>query len=320
MCVPKRREEKVLATGQVSPVEEVGSLKEGFWLEPVLLLLRKKTKEEWTEKHRNVARKSVLEGGCRKDSSTFVGQMKVSAKHVRRRKAQKSAALPLPVMVRDQTVEPRGFQKVGAKNENLKEGVEMAKRYCNAFTQWKSMEQGPFQKNKGGSLRSTRVGGMPAEGFKGHDATDGSLAGAPLEGGEHVVGQCCNWITMKNWGLYMGCTARRRQTLKRTIKRAGEWTFERTREAHEKVAMDDFGRLGIAQEILRKSTDFLRRIIAPVDGMGGVTFVVCWPALHPFPVGSHLGIDRTTETATTKLEALQLVVCGLWRPIRMESA
>ena len=32
-----------------------------------------------------------------------------------------------------------------------------------------------------------------------------------------------------------------------------EWTFERTREACEKVAMDDIGPLGVAQDILRKS-------------------------------------------------------------------
>ena len=32
-------------------------------MEPALALLRKKTKEEWTEKHRNVARKLALEGG-----------------------------------------------------------------------------------------------------------------------------------------------------------------------------------------------------------------------------------------------------------------
>ena len=60
-----------------------------------------------------------------------------------------------------------------------------------------------------------------------------------------------------------------------------EWTFE----APEKVAMDDIGRLIIAQEISRKSTDFWSRIIAPVDGMGGVTFVVCLPALQLFPFG-----------------------------------
>ena len=34
----------------------------GIWVEPALALLRKKTKEEWTEKHRNVARKLALEG------------------------------------------------------------------------------------------------------------------------------------------------------------------------------------------------------------------------------------------------------------------
>ena len=42
---------------------EYEELKEGIWLEPALALLRKKTKEDWSEKHRNVARKLVLEGG-----------------------------------------------------------------------------------------------------------------------------------------------------------------------------------------------------------------------------------------------------------------
>ena len=42
---------------------EYEELNEGIWLEPALALLRKKTKEEWTEKHRNVARRIFLEGG-----------------------------------------------------------------------------------------------------------------------------------------------------------------------------------------------------------------------------------------------------------------
>ena len=36
-------------------------------------------------------------------------------------------------------------------------------------------------------------------------------------------------------------------------------------EAYDKVATEDTGRLGIAQEMLRKSTDFLRRIVAPAN-------------------------------------------------------
>ena len=42
---------------------EIEELKEGAWLESALALLRKKTKGDWTGKHRNVARKLVLEGG-----------------------------------------------------------------------------------------------------------------------------------------------------------------------------------------------------------------------------------------------------------------
>ena len=42
---------------------EIEELKEGVWLEPVLALLRKKTKRDWTENHRNVARNLFVEGG-----------------------------------------------------------------------------------------------------------------------------------------------------------------------------------------------------------------------------------------------------------------
>ena len=42
---------------------EYEELKEGAWLEPGLALLRKKVRENWTEKHHNVARKIFLEGG-----------------------------------------------------------------------------------------------------------------------------------------------------------------------------------------------------------------------------------------------------------------
>ena len=45
--------------------------------------------------------------------------------------------------------------------------------------------------------------------------------------------------------------------------RATEWAFETKREAFEKVAKDEAGRLNIVQGSLLKSTDFLRRIIAP---------------------------------------------------------
>ena len=74
----------------------------------------------------------------------------------RHRKAQ---ALPLPRMVRGQTGDPRGFQKVEAESENFKEKVEVAKEYCcYASSQGQRMEQGPLQHEKSGSPSSTRAG------------------------------------------------------------------------------------------------------------------------------------------------------------------
>ena len=43
--------------------DENEELKESMWLEPALALLRRRTKEERTDKHRHVARMLVLEGG-----------------------------------------------------------------------------------------------------------------------------------------------------------------------------------------------------------------------------------------------------------------
>ena len=57
----------------------------------------------------------------------------------------------------------------------------------------------------------------------------------------------------------------------REEENSSEWTLGKIREAHENIAKDEIGRLGIVQENLRKSTDFLRRVIASVGGMGGVT-------------------------------------------------
>ena len=53
--------------------------------------MRRKTKEEWIDKHRHVARKLVLEGGlgARKEFSTLVGQMTANATLVTKRKEKK---------------------------------------------------------------------------------------------------------------------------------------------------------------------------------------------------------------------------------------
>ena len=71
--------------------------------------------------------------GAEKDYSILVGRLKGNAKHVTKRKVCSTAqAVPSSRLAGGQTWDPRGFQEVGAKSEDLKQGMEVAKRYCDA--------------------------------------------------------------------------------------------------------------------------------------------------------------------------------------------
>ena len=59
--------------------------------------------------------------------------------------------------------------------------------------------------------------------------------------------------------------------------KASEWTFDRIEEAFELVAQHEAEKMSIVQEIMLRSTDHLRRVIAPVGGQGGVTMSYLCP-------------------------------------------
>ena len=68
------------------------------------------------------------------------------------------------------------------------------------------------------------------------------------------------------------------------------------RECDSEVEQEDEGRLTVAQDILRKSTDFLRRIITPVTGQGGVSLSHVCPPCHRHPLADlhPVGFQRGT--------------------------
>ena len=68
----------------------------------------------------------------------------------------------------------------------------------------------------------------------------------------------------------------------RAKEKSSEWASGTIGEACEKVAKEEVGRLGIVQEIFRKTMDFLRRIIAPVGGRRGVTLSYICPHCNRF--------------------------------------
>ena len=69
--------------------------------------------------------------------------------------------------------------------------------------------------------------------------------------------------------------------------KATEWAFERIKEAFELAAQDEARMVSIVQEIMFKRTDYLRRVIAPVGGQGGVTMSYLCPHCNSFPLEDH---------------------------------
>ena len=78
------------------------------------------------------------------------------------------------------------------------------------------------------------------------------------------------------------------------------------------MAHDDAEKVSIEQEITLRSTDCLRRIIAPVGGQGGVTTSYLCPHCNSFLLEDSFG-------GSLGEEGVQLVVRDLWREIRLEA-
>ena len=105
----------------------------------------------------------------------------------RHREAQ---ALPLPRMIRSQTGDSKGVQKVGAKSKNLKEW-KWQRGFVEHPLSEKPKEQEPLQYEKVVVSEAQKSWCVPAEGFKGHVATDGSLLGIAGKWG------ACGWVVVQ---------------------------------------------------------------------------------------------------------------------------
>ena len=67
--------------------------------------------------------------------------------------------------------------------------------------------------------------------------------------------------------------------------KTSEWAFDKIKEAFDLVAQDEARKVSIVQEVMFKSTDYLRRLIAPVEGQGRCHNVLPMPALQQSPSG-----------------------------------
>ena len=137
----------------------------------------KKTKEEWTEKTRNVARELFLEGGWVQKRLFDIGRrMKVNAKPVTRKKGtEKHRIYHCPEWYGVRRWIPDALRKCEQKARTSKEWKRQRGIVTHPLSesQWNSSH---FSMKKWESEKHKNWG-MPEEGFKGHVATDGSLLG-----------------------------------------------------------------------------------------------------------------------------------------------
>ena len=135
------------------------------------------------------------------------------------------------------------------------------------------------------------------------------------------------WMTSAAWALHRkmprGEGKKGEKESYREKEMSSDWTLERTGEAYEKAAKDEIGWLSIVLENVRKSTDFLRRVIALVAGMGGVTLSYICPHCNSCPWENYVWCVSTGHGDSRKKQHCSwcCVVCGgryEWRaPNRM---
>ena len=85
-------------------------------------------------------------------------------------------------------------------------------------------------------------------------------------------------------------------TFRNEVK-VSDWASEITKEAFEKVAKDEARKLSTVQEILVRSTDYLRRIIAPAGWQGGVTMSYFSPHCDSFPMEDYVWVGLWVKKA-----------------------
>ena len=187
---------------------EYEELKEGEWLEPGLALLRKKEKGNWTEKNRNVARKIFLEGGWTQKRLFDIGWSDVSQCQacLIEEGTEKHRFYHCPEWCKVRREISEACRKWEQKARTFKElkwqrGIVV---HPPSESQWNrghfSMRKWECEKHKSWCF--------PAESFKCHVATDGSLLG--------TAGKL-----MRRWGRCMGCMARRRQNMRSSAPAKG---------------------------------------------------------------------------------------------------
>ena len=150
-----------------------------IWLEPSLALLRKKMNEEWTENIETLPEKLVLEGGWVHKKLFDTGWSDLSECQACHKEegTEKHRLHHCPRWHEVRREMHETLQKVGAKTRERQRRSGSGKEVLLRILSVKANGTGATSALKMLESEKHKSWGMPAEGFKGHVATDGSLLG-----------------------------------------------------------------------------------------------------------------------------------------------
>ena len=148
------------------------------------------------------------EAGCRTNSSTLDGRTKDSVKLVTKRKAQKNTGSTTAQNSTRLSRKSQRLSESGSKKRELQRRSGSGKEVSSRILSVKTNGTRSFQYAKVGVGEAQELG--HTSGRLQGPRCNGRLSRAwlLLESGEHVAGQWCNLIMMKNWDPCTGCTAR----------------------------------------------------------------------------------------------------------------
>ena len=107
-------------------------------------ILRRKTKDSWTHKHRHVMRKLVVEGGRVQKRMYDVGMSDEEVSRLRHgRRHGETQAVPLSVLKGSRKLDPRGIGEMRTQSWNVEGTLEMTKRCHVVSFERKPLEEEP---------------------------------------------------------------------------------------------------------------------------------------------------------------------------------
>ena len=183
---------------------EHNDVKEGVWREPIQAMLRGRTNEVWTDKHRNVMKKLVVEGGWVQKRLFDIGWSdEKKCRGLKKDGTEKHTLHTQSVMEGSQTPASSRTGELGTTGKRVEGRLEKTKRYDVVPAKRRQLDEEPLVSQTLENLKNTRAGACLSKASK-TKLPPRAHCWESLAGGLRVGGQLCSSIMARRWDQCVG--------------------------------------------------------------------------------------------------------------------